>query len=536
MKKIILLGAISLGILSLQAQSQSWILKSNLGGDDYANFTVPGENGTQYIVGSTSATGGGGYDAFVSKLDTGGVAIWTKQFGGSGTEYGTHIINTTDGNLLFVGRSNSGLNSQDIFAVKLDTAGNTLWANTYGTDSADYGFRVVEGVDGYLFVGQTRKSPQNRLDAILVKVNYDGTLAWSNTFGSEYGNETAYDAVQMDSGFVIAGYTGINNIGAGMNDGIFFAIDYTGNLQAAFEFGGNGDEDIRVIVPDQGAVYFVGQTRSFGTNNQEIFVAKYNTQNSGLPTFSWFKTYGGSQSESVTSAKMLEDGKLLITGLTASFGQGGDGLIMLLDTSGTVQLAKHIGGNGNDVIMDVNTGDGVSFIGYSDGFSSASDVLFVKPGDGGSFACLANDAAITGVTQTVINAGPGSIPPDFSINPVTVVLNANNTSNTGTYTDSLICKGSGQTAISNIENKIKFSVYPNPANTSIAVEFLAAENSTTSISIFDARGEVVQNIANESKQGKNIVNVSLNSLSEGMYFVKLKIGISESFSRFVVAR
>lgn len=534
MKNFILLGI--LGITAFSISAQSWVSKTNLGGDDYANFTVSGENGTQYIVGSTTATGGGGYDAFVSKLDTAGKAIWTKQFGGSGTDYGTHMIATKDGNLLFVGRSNSGLSSQDIYAVKLDTAGNTLWANTYGTDSADFGLKVVEGADGYLFVGQTRQAPQKRLDAILVKVNYDGTLVWSNTFGSEYGNETAYDAIKMDSGFVVAGYTGINNIGAGMNDGIFFALDKDGGLQAAFEFGGNGDEDIRVIVPGDDAVYFVGQTRSFGANNQDIFVAKYDTHNqSGLPIFSWFKTYGGAQSESVTSAKMMDDGKIIVTGLTSSFGQGGDGLVMLLDTAGNVQLAKNIGGTGNDVIMDVNT-DNVSFVGYSDGYSSASDILVVKPGDGGTFACLAADAAITGVTQTVINAGPGNIPPDFSVNPVAVVVSASSISNTGTSADSLVCTGSGQTAINNILNDVKLTLYPNPANTSINVGFAAAENSTVAISILDARGAMVQSVVSEANNGSNVVNISLNNLSEGMYLVKIKNGSKESFSKFFVMK
>lgn len=533
MKNFILLGI--LGIATFSSNAQSWVSKTNLGGDDYANFTVPGENGTQYIVGSTTATGGGGYDAFVSKLDTAGVALWTKQFGGSGTDYGTHMIETNDGNLLFVGRSNSGLASQDVYVVKLDTLGNKIWENTYGTDSADLGFRIVEGKDGYFAVGQTRKSPQNRLDAILIKLNYDGTLSWSKTFGSEYGNEVAFNAVSMDSGFVVAGYTGINNIGAGMNDGIFFALDKDGGLQAAFEFGGNGDEDIRVIVPGDDVVYFVGQTRSFGANNQDIFVAKYITAGGNLPVFAWFKTYGGAQSESVTSAKMMDDGKIVVTGLTSSFGQGGDGLVMLLDTAGNVQLAKNIGGTGNDVIMDVNADD-VSFIGYSDGYSSASDILVVKPGDGGTFACLAADAAITGVTQTVINAGPGGIPADFSVNPLTVVVNANTTSYPQTATDSLVCTGNGQTAINNIANDFKFSVYPNPANTSIAVEFLATENSSVAISILDARGAVVQNIVSETKAGRNVVNLALNNLSEGMYFVKLKNGSSESFSKFFVMK
>lgn len=531
MKKILLPALLSLTVFNSDAQP--WVQKIDLGGDDYGNVAVVGDDGSQYIVGSTTATGGGGYDAFVSKLDTEGATVWTIQFGNSGAEYGAHIIKTSDGNLLLVGRSNSGLSSQDVYAVKLDTDGNELWANTYGTDSADFGLRVVEGTDGYLIIGQTRFAENNRSSALLIKIQSDGTLDWAKAFGSQYGNEVAYDAVAMEDAFLIAGYTGINHIGAGMNDGIFFVVDgNTGNYQAIFELGGSGDDDIRLIVPGNDEVYFVGQTRSFGTNNQDIFVAKYIFENE-MPVFRWFKTYGGAQSESVTSAKFMGTDKLIITGLTSSFGQGGDGLAMLLDTTGTVLLAKHIGGDGNDVIMDA-MGNGATLLGYTNSFGGDNDILLVAPGDGGVFACLADDAAITAVEQTVITADNSSIPADFAITDLTIAVNRNTIAYAQTATDSLVCNEDTGTGIDDVLNNTNMTIYPNPANTDITLEFVATETMSATLLITDVRGEIVKNISTETIIGKNTLNITVYDLSEGLYIVKLKNGEKETFSKFVV--
>src|ERR1043165_2267637 len=223
-------------ILSVQAQGQKTI---DFSGDDYCNHVVQIGN-AYYIVGSTSAAGGGSYDAYIAKLDSLGNPVWQKQYGGSGVEFGTYLTATSDNNLLMVGRSNSYGTNYDMFVVKTDLSGNVLWSKTIGTDTTDYGMRVAEGPTGYLIVGQTLGVPTSingKTDILVALVDASGNLKWSKNIGVPYANETPYETLSLGSdGFIIAGSTGVNLIGLG--EALFFAIDTTGQIQGAFITGG----------------------------------------------------------------------------------------------------------------------------------------------------------------------------------------------------------------------------------------------------------------------------------------------------------
>ncbi len=246
MKKQLFLSVLAIGFAGIGANAQ-FVEKADIGGDDYANSVAAGQNGTHYVAGSTSASGGGGYDAYVSKLDTNGTVLWTKQYGGTGTDYGRDIIATADGNYLLVGQTR-GTTSTDILAVKIAPDGTVLWANAYGTDSTDVSYRVVESAGGYLIAGQTKAASQ---DVLLVYVGFDGSLVWTKTFGST-GNDQAFDALYTGDNFVIAGTSDVGTIG--MQDGFFFAVDTSGNEQGAFMFGGQFYDDLKAILPIDDAI------------------------------------------------------------------------------------------------------------------------------------------------------------------------------------------------------------------------------------------------------------------------------------------
>src|ERR1700743_2124821 len=62
----------------------------DIGGDDFGNQIQFAPGGT-VVGGSTSKAGAGDYDAFIMGFDTAGNALWEKQYGSTGTEYGTSI-------------------------------------------------------------------------------------------------------------------------------------------------------------------------------------------------------------------------------------------------------------------------------------------------------------------------------------------------------------------------------------------------------------------------------------------------------------
>ena len=91
-----------------------------------------------------------------ASLDT----LWTRTYGGTHNDGFRSAIHTSDGANLAVGYTYSfGPANSNVFAVKVDDNGNTLWTQTYGGAGMDYGYGVCETSDGcYVITGYTMSS------------------------------------------------------------------------------------------------------------------------------------------------------------------------------------------------------------------------------------------------------------------------------------------------------------------------------------------------------------------------------------------
>jgi hypothetical protein len=148
---------------------------------------------------------------------TGFTTGWSQTHGGTSTDFGYALVQTVDGGYTIAGYTYSfGAGSSDVYLVKTDASGNMLWNKTYGGTSIEYGFSLVQTVDGgYAIAGLTRSFGAGG-DVYLVKTNTSGAMLWNKTYG---GTRTDYgwSIVQtVDGGYTIAGDTG--TFGAGIND------------------------------------------------------------------------------------------------------------------------------------------------------------------------------------------------------------------------------------------------------------------------------------------------------------------------------
>jgi hypothetical protein len=109
-------------------------------------------------------TSAGSYDFFISKLNASGNFVWTKQFGGTGGDFGQSIKTDASGNIYCTGYFNAALDfdpspatfnltpagSYDVFILKLNTSGNLVWANQLGGITSDQGSAIaINGTDIY---------------------------------------------------------------------------------------------------------------------------------------------------------------------------------------------------------------------------------------------------------------------------------------------------------------------------------------------------------------------------------------------------
>ena len=68
------------------------------------------------------------------------------------------------------------------------------------------------------------------------------------------------------------------------------------------------------------------------------------------------------------------------------------------------------------------------------------------------------------------------------------------------------------------------AIYPNPANDQVNINLNMKQSENVNITIFNYLGQEVTNTNYGSMNGVNTLNIKLNNLSSGMYFVKITIG------------
>ena len=110
-------------------------------------------------------------DVYLVKTNSGGTATWTRIYGGSGWEEGFLVRQTSDNGYIIVGRADSfGAGGFDVWVLKADSNGDTLWAETYGGAGDDVGHSGQQTTDGgYIIAGSTDSFGRGGKEVFLVK-------------------------------------------------------------------------------------------------------------------------------------------------------------------------------------------------------------------------------------------------------------------------------------------------------------------------------------------------------------------------------
>jgi hypothetical protein len=302
------------------------------GGDgmDYGCGVCETGDGCFVITGYTMSFGAGREDLYLLKINASGDTVWTRTYGGPESDEGRAACATYDGCVVVTGSTDSyGQGENDLYLLKVDSAGDTVWTRTFGSSRFDWGQSVCETQDSCYVVCGTTDSVTLELDIYLVKVDPDGNLIWENTYG-----EAAYSspdwgmgvALVADTALVVAGYVAIEV--RDVSDVCLVTVGLDGDQIGGRKWRSDYYQYANSVCAthDSGHV-FVGTTKLVADQSNDLLLLKR------LPSagFVDILTLGGAGNDWGSSVVETHPGIYLVAGQTGSYGAGGfDGWLIAM--------------------------------------------------------------------------------------------------------------------------------------------------------------------------------------------------------------
>jgi len=305
--------------------------------DDRAGCVIQTADGGYIISGFSLPVNDTLGDIYFIKLNAQGDTIWSKRYWGANDHRAYMVQETEDGGFIISGSTYAyGASYLDILLMKTDSLGDTLWTKTYGGDSIEQGFALPTTDGGYIISGSTSSYGAGGADIYLIKTNSQGDTLWTQTYGGS-GEEEGYAFPTTDGGYIVSGYT--SSYGAGGSDFYLIKTNNQGDTIWTKTYGGDSTEWGAALPTTDGGYIVSGYTSSYGAGNGDVYLIKTDASGNSV----WTKTYGGTGFDFGVIGQQTSDGGYIIAGTTTSFGAGGEDIYLIkTNSSGNVAVEEEI--------------------------------------------------------------------------------------------------------------------------------------------------------------------------------------------------
>ncbi len=453
-------------------------------------------------------------------------SLWCSRYGGYFNDNIQAATRLNSGDFLLLGSTFSyGSGDYDVYLIKVDSAGEEIWSRTYGGTEADYGYDITPTSDnGFVIVGSTCSFGNGKHDVYLLKVDDDGAVIWSKTYGGLQDDEGASVRLTADGGFIICGTT--NSFGRG-SDIYLIKTDSLGDSSWTRTYGGSAGESgsaVRVL-SDDGYV-MVGSTGSYGLGYSSVYLIRANNTGDTL----WTTTYGGDRADFGYGVEITDDGGYIVVGATAPSGESFyDAFLVKADALGRVEWNATYGGLYEDRGFSVApTSDGGYIMAGTTEVNGARkiDIYMVKTDGGGDVEWDSTYGGAESDYGRMVLRDPN--------NDYLVVGQTFSTTDRGS--DGCLLKISGpartdadgfETAAPSTRCELSQN-YPNPFNPTTTIRYAVPGRSHVTIEVINVLGQIVRTLVDEDKTagayrvGWDGADALGRSVSTGIYFYRFR--------------
>jgi hypothetical protein len=200
------------------ADYDMYIIKTDAGGNlQWTKLYHYDEFGGNEVASSIRQLSDGGYiiggftqssewASYIVRTDSLGNVIWSNVYPGIWQSGCDDILPAIDGGFIMTGIETSYETDGDLMLAKLSSTGNLLWKKIYGTTDYEEGFSVQQLQDsGYIVVGMTGFGA-GVFDMYIIRTNSSGDSLWSRTIGGTM-DDRAFSVVSPNDGtYFVSGW------------------------------------------------------------------------------------------------------------------------------------------------------------------------------------------------------------------------------------------------------------------------------------------------------------------------------------------
>ncbi|MBK8926690.1 MAG: S8 family serine peptidase [Crocinitomicaceae bacterium] len=296
---------------------------------------------------------------------------WVRETPAVGTGiYHTSTI-VVSGKVYVTGNIINSSGNTDIYTIKLDSNGDTLWSKTYNgsaTGSMDYGIELQTSSDGYLYVIGAAQNSSSGYDYCLIKYSQlNGTQVWVRNWNGVGNGDDIPSAMKVDGSSAIY-VTGGSEATNGFSDYGTIKVSNLNVLNWAKYYNYNGLHDGATTISTNLTDVIVSGGSASASNDWDIATIKYSKFSGSSGTPSRTNIPGATM---VAANAMITDSlnNIYITGYAEVSGNKNIQTIKL-DSNLTLKWITDYEENGDDVASDIGI-DGNSNV-YITGYTEVS--------------------------------------------------------------------------------------------------------------------------------------------------------------------